>query len=64
MDEPYSNREIQEFMKDIKEAQAKILEQVTKTNGRVNRLEVAIVAIVFLLIGLGFKYAVQLLAVL
>lgn len=64
MDKPYSNREISEFMNDIKEAQAKILEQVTRTNGRVSRLEIAVVATVFLLIGVGFKYAIQLLAIL
>lgn len=39
MDAPYSNREIQEFFKDIKESLERIETQTSKTNGRVSKLE-------------------------
>lgn len=38
-DLPYSNREIQEFFKDIKESLGRIENQTVKTNGRVTKLE-------------------------
>ena len=40
MEEDYSKREIDEFMKDIRETLAEILAQTKKTNGRVSSLEV------------------------
>lgn len=39
METPYSNREIQEFMNDIKNALGRIETQTMKTNGRVTQLE-------------------------
>lgn len=38
-EQPYTNREIQEFMRDIKETLARIEAQTTRTNGRVTLLE-------------------------
>lgn len=39
MEQPYTNREIQEFFKEIKEILARIETQTVKTNGRVSKLE-------------------------
>lgn len=38
-DAPYSNREIDEHFREIKEMLTRIETQTTKTNGRVNKLE-------------------------
>ena len=39
MEPDYSNREINEMFKDVKESLNRIETQTTKTNGRVNSLE-------------------------
>ncbi len=36
---PYTNREINEFFRDVKESLVRIESGVIKTNGRVNKLE-------------------------
>lgn len=38
-DQPYSNREIDEFHKDVRNSLTRIEMQTTATNGRVTRLE-------------------------
>ena len=40
MEKPYQKREIDEFMRDIKEALERIEAQTTRTNGRVSSLEI------------------------
>ena len=62
MDEPYSNREINEMMKDINlrfdrsdKAQNETLEQVKITNGKVKKIIMALIALAFFSIGLGIS---------
>ena len=62
MDPDYSKRELDRIfhyvakeLKDIKEDQQLIKEQVTFTNGKVRKLIIAGVAIGFFSVGLGFQ---------
>lgn len=54
-EQPYSNREIDNFHREIIMRLERIETQTTRTNGRVNRLTLITLAIVCTIVGFGFR---------
>jgi len=61
---PYTNRELRKIHEDMADKIEKVLDQVKLTNGNVRKLWMVVIAIVFLLLGLGFNQLGAILALL